>query len=987
MTGFVLFRQLHGIPRPFDESHAAAAFDRLRDSTADQGALLDELVTDQQAADLFRSICGTSPYLENLLRREMGFLHRFRNATLDQALEGVFDEVATAGRQPSPLPQTDFAQHLRVAKARVALLVAVADIGNAWGLHQVTSALSRFADAVVTAAVDYLLIDAADRGDLVLDDRLEPARSSGFFVIGMGKLGAGELNYSSDIDLIALFDQDVIRYVGKTSPQDCFVRLTRGLTALLQDRTADGYVLRVDLRLRPDAGATPVAMSVLAAETYYESVGQNWERAAMIKARVVAGDHAAGNDFLRRLIPFVWRKHLDFAAINDIHSIKRQVDAKVGRTAQAELAGYNVKLGRGGIREIEFFAQTQQLIAGGRDPTLRDATTCGAIRALATSKRITEAAARELITSYDFLRRTEHRLQMVADEQTQRLPLDPTEMRRVAVFLGYEDAAAFSRALLRVLETVRGHYAALFEDAPALGAESGSLVFTGTEDDPETLESLSRMGYREPRKISTAVRQWHHGRLRATRSVRARELLTALGPRLLTALAATENPDAAFLKFDEFLAKLPAGVQLFSLFYSNPGLLDLVAEVVGSAPRLAELLGRTPSILDSLLTENVVDPPPDREVLGRTLASDVAMARDYQDVLDIARRWARDRRFLIGARVLRGTLSAHDAGPYLSDVADLAIAGLLDAVSRDFASRHGVLERASFAVIAYGKLGSREMTFGSDLDLTFVYDIDLGDTPSNGPRPLSATTYFARFSQQMIAAISAMTAEGKLYDIDMRLRPSGTSGPIAVSFDSFVQYQRQSAWTWERMALTRARVVAGPATLRAKIEAAVREVLVAPRDVAALARDVDDMRQRIEHELPEQNPWRLKYVRGGLLDAEFLCQMFQLRFAHQDPSVVDSNTVRTLERIERSGLLPSGVADELRQHITFYHNIEGLIRLCLEHPFEETTAPAGLRAGLARAAAVATLDEVRGRLVRSQARVSDIYRRSISDLLREAPQA
>ena len=473
----------------------------------------------------------------------------------------------------------------------------LAEVAGAWSLEQQTAALSRFAEAALGAALRHLLREAARKGLIALTNADQPEQDSGLIVLGIGKLGGYELNYSSDIDLIILYDPAAARVSARDGVQSFFVRLTRDLVRILEAYTGDGYSFRTDLRLRPDPASTPLAMSVPAALAYYESVGQNWERAALIKARPVAGDGAAARRFLRELQPFIWRKNLDFAAIQDIHSIKRQINAHRGG-GRIAVEGHDIKTGRGGIREIEFFAQTQQLIWGGRLPELRVGPTCEALRRLAGAGRIDPAAAAQLIDDYRFLRRLEHRLQMVDDAQTHALPSDRAGIERIAVFLGYSDTEAFVADLRAHLASVERHYAELFEQAPTL-AGPGNLVFTGADDDRETLRTLSQLGFAEPATVSALVRSWHHGRLRATRSQRAREILTELVPELLRIFGATPHPDAALRRFDQFLSHLPAGVQLFSLFHANPrpsgarrrdhGGGSAVGRALGAAPRAPRL--------------------------------------------------------------------------------------------------------------------------------------------------------------------------------------------------------------------------------------------------------------------------------------------------------------------------------------------------------------------------------------------------------------
>ena len=598
------------LPGAGNENAVAAGLERWTDAVRrlddDIAQFSMGLVEDPLGHKLLRAVFGNSPFLTHASINEPEIIRIACKDGPDAAFKASLDYLQDDGE---PSDQTSAVmRRLRVAKRRAALAIGLADITETWSLDRIIAALSIFAENALQVACTHLLAKAAAEGEIDPPDPAQPERDSGLIVLGMGKLGACELNYSSDIDLIILFDQDIVRYSGRQSMQQFFVRLARDLMRLMDERTEDGYVFRTDLRLRPDPGSTPLALSALAAETYYESMGQNWERAAMIKARPVAGDIAAGERFLEFLKPFIWRKNLDFAAIQDIHSIKRQINAHRGG-AEIAVAGHNVKLGRGGIREIEFFAQTQQLIWGGRNPTLRHRTTRDALEALVAAGRVERTVADEMADSYAYLRRVEHRLQMVHDHQTHVIPQSDEELAEIARFMGYDTAAAFATDLTQKLRVVERHYAELFEEEADLSGP-GNLVFTGADDDPDTLATLHAMGFQNPVVVSRAIRSWHHGRFRAMRSTRSRELLTELVPRILSTVAKTVDPDAAMLKFNEFLSRLPAGVQLFSLFHANPGLLDLVSEIMGSAPRLSEWLSRNPILLDGVLTHGFFDPAP-----------------------------------------------------------------------------------------------------------------------------------------------------------------------------------------------------------------------------------------------------------------------------------------------------------------------------------------------------------------------------------------
>jgi glutamate-ammonia-ligase adenylyltransferase len=938
------------LPSPGDPSAAALGLQHWHE----QAARLDEEGLRRFAADfaadpagrrVLEAVFGNSPYLTQSVVRDIAFVRRLFEEGLDEGFAALLAEQERACRGEEDTDRLMAA--LRVAKRRAALLIALADIGGAWPLERVTAALSETAEAALRLACAHLLAKAAKGGALVLPDPDDPELGSGLIVLGMGKLGARELNYSSDVDLIVLYDDQVVRTERPDLMSRTFIRLARDLVRIMEERTKDGYVFRTDLRLRPDPGATPLAVSVSAAEAYYGSLGQNWERAAMIKARAVAGDREAARHLMGVLRSFVWRRNLDFAAIQDIHSIKRQINAHRGfRTTAVE--GHNVKIGRGGIREIEFFAQTQQLIFGGRDPRLRTSGTVESLGALVEVGRVAPETAEDLVRAYRFLRRVEHRIQMVEDHQTHQLPAEASAVDRLAAFLGYDDPAAFRAELTQTLSTVEDHYAALFEEAPALSGP-GNLVFTGTEDDPDTLATLGRMGFGNPGGVAATIRGWHHGRYRATRSTRARELLTELIPTILEALGRTPSPDDAFNRFDEFLARLPAGVQLFTLFMSNPALLGLVAEVMGTAPRLAEILARSPSRLDAVLTPGFFERLPRREEMAAGLDALMAAAHAFEENLDAARRWANDQRFRAGVHILRNITDGDACGPCLSDVADLSVGALVPPVIEDFARRHGVFREGGMAVLALGKLGSRQMTIRSDLDLIVVYEPPADGGPTDGPRPLSASEYYTKVTQRLVNAISAQTGEGALYEVDMRLRPSGNKGPLAVSLEGFAAYQRDSAWTWEHMALTRARVIWGPPGLAARLDEAIRAVLTRPRDPAALLRDVASMRARIDKEFGTKDVWDTKYVRGGQIDAEFIAQYLMLRHAAEAPQVLSANMVTALGRLAEAGLLDRATADELAEALRTWRRIQGFLRLTTEGRFEAERAPEALRRALFRA--------------------------------------
>ena len=953
----------------FDLVHTAPVFDAkwvddvvaLREDACGKG--LSSLVSALDHEPVQRLIAGIlsgSPHLSGLIKSDLARLER---VLCNPA--GLHFKSLVSGVAPSVVGAScieDAMHSLRVFKNEVALLLSLADIGGAWPVMEITRCLSKTAQTALQASVGFLFKSASERGDWLAEDpggvdADMHGDDSGYIVLGMGKFGAFELNFSSDIDLIVFFDRSraSARLAPKIEAQQFFVRLTRDLVRLMDERTADGYVFRTDLRLRPDPGATHAALSVDAAMIYYESFGQNWERAALIKARPVAGDLDAGYSVLDELQPFIWRKYLDFAAISDIHAMKRQIHSFHG-FGDIALPGHNLKLGRGGIREIEFFAQTQQLIAGGRQVALRTRATIETLVGLSEAGWIKPEVASSLTDCYVFLRRIEHRLQMVCDEQTHEMPTDELTLLRFANFCGYETIELLREAIVPVLETVQARFGELFKDDPSPTQSGVRLVFSGHDDDPGTLADLRTMGFERPEAVISAVRSWHHGRYAAVRSAVSRERLTVVQDALVEALADTSDPDGAFASFDRFLSQVPTGVQLFSLLRSKPGLLRLVADVMGSAPRLAQILSRRRRLLDAVIDPRTFEQLPSEKVLKELVECEVSQAPTFEEALDVARVIGGEQSFLLGVRVLSGTINADQAGAAYAVLATSIIDVLQVRVEQEIAATAGVLVDGGAAVIAMGKLGGREMTASSDLDLIVVYDHGDDVVSSDGARPLAPGQYYARMTQRLITALGAPTAEGSLYDVDMRLRPSGQQGPVATRLSSFERYQREEAWTWEQMALVRARVVSGPEKLRAALEGAIAATLVRPRARDKVARDVREMRERIFAEKGTIDIWDLKQVRGGLVDLEFIAQYLQLISAHETPEILDQNTLRAFQNLRDAGLISAAHADVLVPATRLIHNLTQILRICISDRFDRAKAPKGLKELLARAGAAPTFD-------------------------------
>ncbi|MDQ0454262.1 bifunctional [glutamine synthetase] adenylyltransferase/[glutamine synthetase]-adenylyl-L-tyrosine phosphorylase [Rhizobium paknamense] len=924
---------------PLNKTEAKAAQAVLKELCRAEPELAAPL-GEEAVNDFLTAALSLSPFLRETLTLAPHLLLSAWREPLPALLAARVEAARQSWRQgegESPASEAEVMARLRLTKRDVAFLLALADLGRVHDARTTTLWLSRLADAAIAAAIDHLLVQGAQAGKLELQDLDDPSRGSGLVVLGMGKLGARELNYSSDIDLVVFFDPLAGRLKAPEDASETYGRMMRRLIRILQDRTGHGYVFRTDLRLRPDPGSTPLAIPVEAALIYYEGRGQNWERAAFIKARPVAGDIAAGEAFLKELQPFIYRRYLDYAAIADIHSIKRQIHVHKGHGAIA-VKGHNVKLGRGGIREIEFFAQTQQLIAGGRMPDLRLRATEAALAGLQAAGWIDAETAEELTEAYWFLRDVEHRIQMVRDEQSHVLPSTEAELKRIALMMGFEGVAGFSAALEKRLRTVERRYAQLFEHEEGLSVD-GNLVFTGQKDDPDTLRTLAKLGFARPEDMSRVIRTWHYGRYRATQSVEARERLTELTPRLLQTFGKSRRADEALLRFDQFLSGLPAGIQLFSLLSNNPPLLDLLVDVMAAAPRLADIIAARPHVFDGMLDPRLMAEVPTRDYLSARLQSFLSGARLYEDILDRLRIFAAEQRFLIGIRLLTGVIAGASAGRAFTDLADLVIAEAFEAVRRELAAAHGQIAGGRVALVGMGKLGSRELTAGSDVDLILLYEHDDESDESDGAKPLDAVRYYTRFTQRLIAALSAPTAEGVLYEVDMRLRPSGNKGPVATRLKAFRRYQQEEAWTWEHMALTRARLIAGDRGLIAEAEAIIADILGLKRDVGKVKADVREMRALIEAEKPARNLWDFKLMAGGLIDLEFMAQTLRLTDAR--PVRMGLTTAEALASLG-TGRTRADDLDLVCRALHLYTELSQLIRTSIDGDFETEAAPAGL---------------------------------------------
>ena len=896
---------------------------------------IEAVCAEPTARAILDGVFSNSAFLANCAIADPAFLLELMTVGPDSLFGRIIaelkDDLAYERDQPRLMAA------LRVARRKVALLAAVADVTGHWTLDRVTQSLSDFIDAAISAAVCHLMRHAADSGDIVLHDEQFPEDECGLFILSMGKHGARELNYSSDVDLMVFYEPMRVDFRGDRGVQRAFIRMTQQLVKILQERTADGYVCRVDLRLRPDPGSTPVAVTYAAGITYYSSRGSTWERAAMIKARAAAGDVALGRRFLDELAPFIWRDHLDFWTLREIAAIKRQINEQRGGGEIAFL-GHNVKLGRGGIREIEFYAQTQQLIYAGQDAYLRCNRTVDALSTLAESGCIDERTADELTEAYEFLRQLEHRLQMVDDQQTQTLPSDPDEMARIAGFMGYDDVADFEQEVRRHLDRVETNYCALFENADQgvgtgfenadQGVGAGVLDVSTESPSPETREALEGFGFRDVAGAYECLRRWRGGCFAATAEMRGQALLDALTPGAVEALGRTPWPDFGLERLDWFLSGLPAELRCLSLLSANPPVLELLIDILQAAPALAERVRARPHMLEPVLAQGFFAPLPDQRFL---FADGTETLRSVAEPDEARRRiaaWAATHNFQVAAGVLRHATESGAAGVALADIADAVLRCL-----HNWLAAHDGGEDPGTAVIVLGTYGTRTAVLTDPLEVNFVRE--------DGGENLTAGGVGAR---ALCAALTDPGDDAPIYAL--------RSEPLVLTHADLRRQLLEADDAALLSALCQARVVAGPPGLMAAVSATLDEARRAGRDWQELAANLIDARTR-DRPAPAHPVWDVRNRGGGLFDLETLVQLWQLRHAPENPEL--STTTSPTAVLSRSGELglmnPETVHGLLEAH-HLLRQLDTLRGVAGHGVIDPTTAPAGLLPALNRAAGV-----------------------------------
>lgn len=843
--------------------------------------------------ELLDILSNNSPFLSELIEIHNSFILSFIYENPDIFWKNFIEKASLQEN----LTKETFKSIIRILKQKVILFISLCDLGNIWSVEKTTFALSQFADKILDLCLKYLFEEAYQRGLLA-----HKSLNNGYFIIAMGKWGALELNYSSDIDFIILYDPEKLDYKGKDTANNFIIRLSQQLIQLLEEQTKEGFVFRTDLRLRPDPFSFPIAVTTKAAEIYYQSRAETWERSAYIKARIAAGDTDAGNSFLAFLRPFIWRKHLDFASIQDIQNLRYRILSERA-PASSGLDNFNIKLGPGGIREIEFFAQSQQLIWGGRNHELREKQTLIALELLAIHGYATTKDVQVLKEAYLFFRNLEHRVQLIHNHQTHDLPDNKENWDVLMILSGYSDLYVFQDKIKwLLLDTERITRKLFMEHAPEKGPNiyNAGFYIKESENDETTHVLLKEAGYKNTENVLQILKIWHHGQYRALRNDKTRKIIEFITHDLLKIFAETPDPDLALQRFDHFLANLPMGVQLFSLFQAKPKLLKMLTNIIGTSAYLGELLVQSPALFDLTLLPSFYEKTPEKQKALDDLRANLALQPDFQTKLAFLQLYTTEKKFQIGVHILEDLTKR--PSEHLTILADSVIEILTHEVLTNFETQQGILPGLEFAILGFGSLGASEMTLASDLDLVFVYN--LKDTEQNDANATSLLPahYMSRFCKRLLTGFTSLGKNGNLYEVDVRLRPTGNSGPIIHTLASLKDYYNHDAWVWEIMALTKARIIYGTKSLTNDLNAFLECFLAQKRDNNHIKKELLDMRERIRLEKKNAKD-DLMTQDGGIVDFNFLIQYLKLTKAPERGIPFPQNTLKTLEIFQHENLL------------------------------------------------------------------------------------
>ncbi|MEX0387020.1 bifunctional [glutamate--ammonia ligase]-adenylyl-L-tyrosine phosphorylase/[glutamate--ammonia-ligase] adenylyltransferase [Spiribacter onubensis] len=855
--------------------------------------------------------------------------------------------------------ETDLHRVLRRFRSREMLRIAWRDLSGRAGLDEVLEDLSELADVLIDEALEWLYQRLCRQMGTPRDSAGNAER---MIVLGMGKLGGRELNFSSDIDLIFAFPEPGFTDSDKPrANEQFFLQLGRSLIAALDQQTPDGQCFRVDMRLRPYGDSGPLAMSVPAMELYFLEQGREWERYALIKARVVAGDQVQGQALLETLSPFVYRRYLDYGALESLRSMKAMIAREVRRRRLAD----NVKLGRGGIREVEFIAQAFQLIRGGQEPALRERSLQPVLAYLAEQALIPAHAQHDLTEAYRYLRRIENRIQAMHDRQAHDLPTDEVDQARLVLAMGAEDWTSLREELDGWRRRVQGHFDQVFvapqqeDEAETTDEPDFTDVWYDTVDEEAACEILMHAGFADADAASQTIQRFRDGsRVRAL-SEQGRTRLDRLMPMLLAAVAGGDAPDSALERLLTLLDGIVRRTAYLALLNEHPMAISQLVRLVGGSPWIARYLSLHPMLLDELLDPRTLYAPLSREALAAEV--DVRMASadpdDLEQQMEILRQFKQTQVLRVAAADLAGAIPVMLVSDYLTDIAEVVLQRVITLGWRQVSMRYGEPLRADgevadFGIIAYGKLGSLELGYGSDLDIVFLHDPVPAGTATTGEKPVEPAVFFARLAQRVIHILNTPTPGGILYEVDTRLRPSGQSGLLTTSIDALAEYQRERAWTWEHQALVRARMVVGGDDLSDRFVALRREILTRPRDRDELREEVRHMRERMRRELGSTAPneFDLKQDRGGIADIEFMVQYGVLAGSCGYSGLLRyTDNIRLLDELERAGEFTTEqarvLADAYRHYRGMVHRLtlqEQPARVVVDSVDESRAAVAGV---------------------------------------------
>ena len=951
--------------RPFREAGAGAGINRLRSAASRAGTeSLEEALDSFAGQRFFAFLFGNSPFLGGLLVRDIAFTQLLVTDPPDAIAARLLDQLAAA--DPS-MSQAELMRFLRVSRNRAALIAAAYDCFGIWDVMRCARLLSDFADQAVRLTVSHLLAQSVAQGDLAMpeDER------SGYFVLAMGKHGARELNYSSDIDLIALYDEDRVRYQGVKSAREHFTRLTHAMVSILESRNADGYVFRTDLRLRPDAASTPAALTADFALDYYRERGRTWERAAFIKARPVAGDLQAGRQFLQRLEPFVWDEALDFRSVEDIRSMSEQIHDFHGH-GEVKLAGQNIKLGRGGIREIEFFVHMHQLAYGGRNRRLRGAGVLALLEVLEREHHLMPKEAETLKDAYALLRQVEHRLQMVNDNQTQTLPESDDGLAHIAAFMGLASQEALEALLGGLFSQVHALYRARF-NVPERKRPIAEAILAGSEGASDAVSAMAGADFVRPEAAVETLRGWLAGHYPAVATDEVRAILGEVLEDVVEALGKTPNPDRALARLDAFLSRLPEGLPLFPMLRANTWLLNLIAVVMGVAPRMADLLGANPHLLQAALDPSFFLPMPDDAALAAELEERLGQGGSLRGRVDRTAAWADDRQFQVGVQALQNLITLEEASASRSHIACAVIDILYREIVSDLRRRQGEPAGRGCAIVALGDLGAEEMAFGSPLQLLLVADYD-----ANAGQGRAARRFHGWTARRLAAALRRRTRAGTLYEAALALMPLSVLESAAASAAEVpLADDGLDGSPVSLMTLSRAAVIGGDPIAVEPTAAAIHSILSAPREGARLGQMMAAQRDRQLAATDTEDPFELRTVSGGLLDLEATARCLQWSHAHRSAAVLATGVAAAFEALAAAGVLTADEGRSLAGAVRLQRGIEAYLRLAWSHDAPVRDAPDTLKARLADALGCDSFDALEGQLRDAQQRALAAFRKHV----------